>query len=56
MSWREVSFFVAALLWLGLAGAISARDYFGRWANMPAVRGAYQSTLVATLGLSLIHI
>jgi hypothetical protein len=46
---REISLFVIALLWLGLAGAISARDYFGRWANLPAVRGAYQSTLVAAL-------
>ena len=49
-SLREVSSLVAALLWLGFAGTISARDYFVRWANMPEVRGAYQSTLVAALG------
>jgi len=56
-SWREVFplvtyhlSLVAAVLWLGFAGAVSARDYFGRWANMPEVRGAYQSTLVAALG------
>jgi hypothetical protein len=47
---REVFSVVAALLWLGFVGAISARDYFVRWANMPEVRGAYQSTLVAALG------
>ncbi len=41
---------VAALLWLGFAAVVSGRDYFGRWANMPAVRGAYQSTLAAALG------
>ena len=46
----QVSFLVAALLWLGFAGATSARDYFVRWANMPEVRGAYQSTLVSALG------
>ena len=40
---------VAALLWLGFAAVVSGRDYFGRWANMPAVRGAYQSTLAAAL-------
>ncbi len=46
---RHLSF-VAAVLWLGFAGTVAARDYFGRWANMPAVRGAYQSTLAAALG------
>ena len=56
-SWREVSSLVArrsslvaALLWVAFAGFVSGRDYFGRWANMPEVRGAYQSTLVAALG------
>ena len=56
-SWREVSSLVtrhsslvAALLWLAFAGFVSGRDYFVRWANLPEVRGAYQSTLVAALG------
>jgi len=40
---------VAAVLWLGFAGAVSARDYFARWANAPEVRGAYQHTLAAAL-------
>jgi len=48
-SWREVFSLVAAVLWLSFAGTVSARDYFGRWANMPEVRGAYQSTLAAAL-------
>ena len=55
--WRELSSLVArysslvaALLWLGFAAFVSSRDYFGRWANMPEVRGAYQSTLAAAVG------
>jgi len=39
----------AALLWLVIAGFISGRDYFVRWANRPDVRGAYQVNLVAAL-------
>jgi len=42
-------FIAAALLWLLLAGFISGRDYFVRWANMPDVRGAYQVNLVTAL-------
>ncbi|MBK8984550.1 MAG: glycosyltransferase family 39 protein [Chloroflexi bacterium] len=39
----------AALLWLFIAGWISSRDYFSRWANSPDVRSAYQVNLVAAL-------
>jgi len=39
----------AALLWLAVAGFVTIRDYFGRWANMPDVRGAYQVNLVTAL-------
>ncbi|MBP6787757.1 MAG: glycosyltransferase family 39 protein, partial [Candidatus Promineofilum sp.] len=39
-----------AALWLAFAAFVSGRDYFVRWADMPEVRGAYQSTLVAALG------
>ncbi len=49
-SLREVSSLVAAVLWIVFAAFVSGRDYFVRWANMPEVRGAYQSTLVAALG------
>ena len=55
-SLREVSALVTrhssliATLWLAFAAFVSGRDYFARWANMPEVRGAYQSTLVAALG------
>ena len=38
-----------AVLWLSFAAVVSARDYFGRWAPMPEVRGAYQATLVAAV-------
>ena len=41
---------ILAALWLAFAAFVSGRDYFARWANMPEVRGAYQSTLVAALG------
>ena len=44
-----------AVLWLGYAAFVSGRDYFARWANMPEVRGAYQSTLVAALGHVAAH-
>ena len=50
ISLREVFSLVVPLLWVAFAAFVSSRDYFGRWANLPEVRGAYQSTLVAALG------
>lgn len=38
-----------AVAWLSLAAFVTLRDYFWRWAQLPEVRGAYQSTLVAEL-------
>lgn len=40
---------VAAAGWLAIAGFITARDYFGRWAPDPDVRSAYQTTTIAML-------
>jgi hypothetical protein len=39
----------AAAAWLLLAGSVSVRDYFDRWAQAPDVRAAYQHTLVEAL-------
>ncbi len=39
-----------ATAWLLVAGGISLRDYFGRWNNDVAVRGAYQHTLIEEIG------
>ena len=47
--WRGRLVVAGAVAWLAFAGWVAARDYFGRWANMPEVRGAYQATLVAAL-------
>jgi hypothetical protein len=50
-----VSFFkrnlltAVTLLWLLVAGWISGRDYFWRWAQSPDVRGAYQVNLMTAL-------
>lgn len=41
--------FSLSLLWLLWVAFISGRDYFVRWGDSPAVRGAYQHTLVAGL-------
>jgi hypothetical protein len=40
---------VGAAVWLLFVAFVSARDYFGRWAIDPEVRGAYQHTLVEEL-------
>ena len=40
---------LAALLWLSIAGFVTLRDYFSRWAQSPDVRGAYQVNLVTAL-------
>ena len=45
---RPVSTAVAAL-WLLFAAGQSTVDYFGRWAQSPDVRAAYQHTLVTAL-------
>jgi hypothetical protein len=37
------------IIWLFLAGFVTARDYFVRWGESPEVRGAYQHTLVEGL-------
>lgn len=48
--WTKRPYLVAAaLLWLFIAGFVTVRDYFNRWANSPDVRGAYQVNLVAAL-------
>jgi hypothetical protein len=47
---REPLPILLAVLWIAYTAFVSGRDYFVRWANMPEVRGAYQSTLVAALG------
>lgn len=36
-------------VWLLFTAAVTARDYFQRWANAPEVRAAYQHTLVTAL-------
>jgi 4-amino-4-deoxy-L-arabinose transferase-like glycosyltransferase len=35
-----------AIIWLTLTGVWTAQDYFGRWGQMPELRGAYQQTQV----------
>ncbi len=39
----------AAVVWLALTSALTLQDYFARWSQLPIVRDAYQSTLVAEL-------
>jgi 4-amino-4-deoxy-L-arabinose transferase-like glycosyltransferase len=38
-----------AIGWLLIVGVITINDYFNHWGESPAVRGAYQQTLVASL-------
>ena len=40
---------ITAMVWLLFAGFTTARDYFYRWGESTAVRGAYQHTLAAEL-------
>lgn len=40
---------ILTIAWLLIAGGVTARDYFVRWADSPEVRGAYQHTLVEEL-------
>lgn len=41
-----------AILWLGVIGLLNSHAYFTVWANMPDVRAAYQTTIIAALGYS----
>ena len=46
---KRAIFVTGAALWLLVAGLITTRDYFIIWGQSPAVRGAYQYTLVKEL-------
>lgn len=40
---------LAAVILFAAGGILTARDYFGRWANEPEVRVQYETTMVAAL-------
>jgi len=40
---------LAAIALFGTVGALTVRDYFGRWANEPEVRVQYETTMVTAL-------
>ncbi|MCP4419958.1 MAG: glycosyltransferase family 39 protein [Chloroflexi bacterium] len=49
--WRVASVMTGGMVLLfGATAVITARDYFGTWANTPEVRVQYESTMTAVIG------